>query len=101
MNPEQTKAVRVNVLQNCIDELTGAFLSKKGNYRKALETTRQNLNEYPDFEPLGEMQRADRLAVLAISKINMGLLADLPPKVAINEAYGYLCEALSVLVDKK
>lgn len=99
MTPEKAFAKRVNILQSCIDELTTAYSNKKANVRAVLESIRNYLNDYPDFEPSGKLKKADRFTVLAISKINMGLLEDIPPKEAIKRAYRYLCEALSLLVD--
>jgi len=101
MTPEKAHAQRVNVLENCIDELTVILSVKTANQRTALETIRRKLNDYPDFELSGKLQRADRFTVLAISKINYGLLCDLPTKNALGNAYNYLCESLCVLVDKK
>jgi len=94
MTPEKAHAQRVNILKNCIDELSVVLSVKTSNQRTALELLRRNLNDYPDFELSGKLQKADRFTVLAISKINYGLLGDLPAKNALRETYNYLCESL-------
>jgi hypothetical protein len=101
MNPEKAHAQSVNILESCIDEISVVLSVKTANQRTALETIRRNLNDYPDFEPSGKLQKVDRFTVMAISKIDFGLLGDLPPKIALEDAYRYMCESLSFLVDMK
>jgi len=100
MKKEQQTALRVNILQNCIDELTIVGLSKKVTVRDALENVREHLNDYPHFDQFN-YQKPDRLAVMATSKINFGLIGDIPPKKAIKQALEYLCNALGMLTDGK
>jgi len=86
--------------ENCIDELTIVGLSKKVTIREALEKVREHLNDYPHFDQFN-YQKPDRLTVMATSKINFGLIGDIPPKEAIKQALEYLCNALGMLTDGK
>jgi len=100
MKKEQQTALRVNILQSCIDELTIVGLSKKVTVRDALENVREHLNDYPHFDPI-DFQKPDRLAVMAANKTNFGLIGDIPPKEATKQVFEYLCNALGMLTDGK
>lgn len=100
MSNEKQTALRVNILQSCIDELTSLSFSKKVNARSTLEDVRERLNGYPHFDPF-YFPKPDRLVILAISKINFGLIGDIPPKEASKQAFEYLCNSLGMLVDGK
>ena len=99
MTAAQQIAIRVNVLQSCIDEMAAMQQGRKINYPALLLAVYSRLKEYPPFAPDMHLSRADRLVVMSMAKIGFGLVGDLPANAAAGRAFNYLSMALGFLSD--
>lgn len=98
MTPQPTKKQRITILQKSIESLSG-IQGSKADFRSGLILANEVLNSYPPYMDSGKEQKADRLVVLARSKIGFGLIGDIPAKEALRLSLSYLRGSLGFLVD--
>jgi len=89
---------RATVLENCAQRVARSTVNE--DQQTILTTLKGLMYKYPELSSVGNLQRIDRFTVMAMGKIHLGLIGDLPKKIAIDEAIRYIYEAIKLIYNK-
>jgi hypothetical protein len=98
MNQEIELSKRKGIIEKCMNTISLSDSKKKPI--ETLLTVNRLLYGHPDFISSGTCKQVDTFVSMAISKIHFGILESIPPKAAIEQAFKYLAQSIS-LIDQK
>jgi hypothetical protein len=96
MSRAQQKALRVNVLQTCMDELAEYNQNLMVCFADLLHNLRELLTDYPPPD-LKQFPEADQMVIAATSYLDAGIDRILSKGKAVRQVNDHLAAALSFL----